>query len=227
MAAIDIKEYVEHTIIYFRKNYISPGVEINYQLINDEKIKFKIPKSEYSALTQKLKEENIDFEVIPSERKMELVFPRHNGKNLLKTKNFNIDIYFVEPAALKTLENIENAKELNIKNWSDFFESIDPEYRNLLTHIVNNIHIASLKNEYNKVISKKTYWIDPKDGLFERKEKFVNAEWRISYTLVTNNLFHMFRMFFRFFDEIPLNELASFEKFKDIVRNTKYKTHLQ
>lgn len=224
---VDISDYVEHTINYFRKNYITDGIEINYQLINEDKIKFKVPKTEYNFLTQKLKADNIDFEVIPSERKMELIFSCHDGTTLLETEKFKIYIYFVEPAALKTLENIENAKELNIKNWAEFFDSIDPEYRNLLMRIVNNINIASLKNEYNKVISKKTYWIDPKDGLFERKEKFVNDEWRITYSHVTNNLYQVFRMFFRFFEEIPLNELASFERFKNIIKNTKYKSHLQ
>jgi len=224
--AVDIKAYAKHTITYFRKHYISSGLEINYQLIDDENIKFKIPKEEYNDLTQQLENDDINFEVIPSDRKMELVFPRHNGKKLLKTKTFNIDIYFVEKAALKTLENIENAQELNIKNWSDFFESIDPEYRNLITRIVNGIHIASLRNEHNKVISKKTYYIDPIKGLMERKEKFVNDEWRITYKYVTSNLFQMFRMFFRFFDEIPLNELADFNRFKKIIENTKYKTHL-
>ncbi len=222
-----MKEYAEHTINYFRKHYINDGVEINYQLVDDEKLKFKIPKSEYNDLTQKLKIDNIDFVVNPSDRKMELVFHCHNGIRLLKTKKIKIDIFFVEAAALKTLENIENAKDLNIKNWSDFFESIDPEYRNLLIHIINNIHIASLKNEYNKIISKKTYWLDPKDGLFERKEKFVNDEWRITYNHVTNNLYQVFRMFFRYFEEIPLNELADFERFKNIIKNTKYKSHLQ
>lgn len=225
--AVDIKAYAEHTINYFRKHYISNGLEINYRLVDDGKIKFKIPKDEYNALTQKLENDDIDFEVIPSERKMELKFPRHNGQKLLKTKPFNIGIYFVEPAALKTLENIENATELNIKNWSDFFESIDPEYRNLITKIVNSIHIASLRNEHNKVISKKTYWIDPIDGLMERKEKFVKDEWKITYKHVTNNLYQVYRMFFRFFEEIPLNELADFELFKKIIGTTKYKTHLQ
>lgn len=224
--AVDTKEYAEHTINYFRKNYVSDGLEINYQLINDDTIKFKIPKDEYNAITQKLKEDDFDFEVIPSDRKMELEFPMHNGKKLLKTKNFHFDVFFVETAALKNVENIQSKADLNIKNWSDFFDMIDPEYRNLLIHIINGIPIATHKNEYNKVIAKKIYWLDPKDGLFEKKEKLINEEWKVTYQLVTSNLHQVFRMFFKFFEEVPLNELADFEKFKSIVSNTKYKTYL-
>jgi hypothetical protein len=216
---------VEHTINYFRKNYISDGLEINYQLVGSEKLKFKIPKNEYGLITQKLKADNIDFEVIPSDRKMELEFQQYDGFQLL-TKTFKMDIYFVEYAALKNVENIHNSTDLNIKNWSDFFDLIDPEYRNLLLHIINGVPIATHKNEYNKVISKKVYWIDPKDGLFEKKEKLVNDEWKVTYQLVTNNLHQIFKMFFKYFDEIPFNELADFEKFKEIVANTKYKTYL-
>lgn len=217
---------IEHTINYFRKNYISDGLEINYQLVDENKIKFKIPKDEYNALTQKLKEDDIKFEVIPSDRKMELDFNQHNGTKLLKSKKIKIDIYFVEVAALKSVENIENSKDLNIKNWSSFFDTIDPEYRNLLIHIINGIPIAIHKNEYNKVISRKIYWIDPKDGLFEKKEKLVNDEWKVTYQLLTNNIHQIYKMFFKCFDEIPLNELANFEKFKEMVENTKYKTYL-
>lgn len=224
--AVDIKKYAEHTINYFRKHYITDGLEINYQLINDEKLKFKIPKEEYNPLTQKLKEDNIDFEVIPSDRKMELVFNQHNGKKLLKTKMFKMDVYFVEQAALKNVENILNAKDLNIKNWSDFFDTIDPEYRNLLIQIISGIPIATHKNEFNKVISRKIYWLDPKDGLFEKKEKLVNGEWKITYKEVTNNLHQVFRMFFKHFEETPFNELADFNLFKSIVNNTKYKKYL-
>ena len=200
-------------------------MEINYQLVGSEKLKFKIPKNEYGLITQKLKADNIDFEVIPSDRKMELEFQQYDGFQLL-TKTFKMDIYFVEYAALKNVENIHNSTDLNIKNWSDFFDLIDPEYRNLLLHIINGVPIATHKNEYNKVISKKVYWIDPKDGLFEKKEKLVNDEWKVTYQLVTNNLHQIFKMFFKYFDEIPFNELADFEKFKEIVANTKYKTYL-
>lgn len=222
----EVKDYAEHTINYFRKQYVTDGVEINYQLIGEDKLKFKIPKNEYNSLTQKLKNDEIDFEVIPSDRKMELEFPQHNGKKLLKTKHFKMDIYFVELAALKNVENIENAKDLNIKNWSDFFDTIDPEYRNLLIHIVNGIPLATHKNEFNKVISKKVYWIDPKDGLFEKKEKLVNDEWKVTYQLITNNVYQVFRMFFKYFEEPTLEELANFNLFKEIVGNTKYKTYL-
>jgi len=217
---------VEHTISYFRKNYISEGLEINYQLIDENKLKFKIPKDEYNLITQKLKNDNIKFEVIPSDRKMILEFNQHNGTRLLSSKTFKMDIYFVELAALKNVENIENSKDINIKNWSSFFETVDPEYRNLLIHIVNGIPIATHKNEYNKIISKKVYWIDPKDGLFEKKEKLVNDEWKVTYQLLTNNIHQIFKMFFKYFDEIPLNELVDFDKFKDIVGNTKYKNYL-
>jgi hypothetical protein len=103
---------------------------------------------------------------------------------------------------------------------------IDPEYRNLFIHIINGIPIATHKNEYNKIIAKKFYWLDPKDGLFEKKEKLVNDEWKVTYQLVTTNLHQIFRMFFKFFDEIPLNELADFNKFKEIIMNTKYKTYI-
>jgi len=225
--AVNIKKYAEHTINYFRKNYITKGLEINYQLIDNNKLKFKIPKEEYDSLTKKLKEDDIKFEVIPSERKMELEFRQHNGRKLLKTKTFNMDVYFVDKAALKNVENILNAKDLNIKNWSDFFEMIEPEYRNLLIQIINGIPLATHKNEYNKVISKKIYWIDPKDGLFEKKEKLVNDEWKITYKLVTNNLHQIFRMFFKHFEKTPFNELADFDFFKNLVNKTKYKTYLR
>jgi len=225
--SVDIKKYAEHTINYFRKNYVTKGLEINYQLIGEELLKFKIPKDEYNSITQKLKDDDIDFEVIPSDRKMELDFPQHNGKRLLKTKFFKMDVYFVETAALKTVESITNAKDLNIKNWSDFFEMIDPEYRNLLIHIVNGIPIAVHKNEYNKIISKKVYWIDPKDGLSEKKEKLVNDEWKVTYQHVTNNLHQLFKMFFKHFEETDFNELADFNRFKEIVSKTKYKTYLK
>lgn len=227
MTMLENNEYVEHTINYFRKNYINVGVEINYQLVSADRLKFKIPKNEYNDLTQKLKHDAVDFEVIPSDRKMELEFPQHNGKKLLKTKFFKMDIYFVEDAALKNVENIKNDTDRNIKNWTDFFESIEPEYRNLMIHIINGIPIATHKNEYNKVISKKVYWIDPKDGLFEKKEKLVNEEWKVTYQLITNNLYQVFRMFFKYFDEVPLNDLANFDKFKEIISNTKYKIYLK
>ena len=49
--SVEVKEYAEHTINYFRKNYVTDGVEINYQLIGEDKLKFKIPKTEYNSLT--------------------------------------------------------------------------------------------------------------------------------------------------------------------------------
>lgn len=219
-------ENIEHTINYFRKNYINNGVEINYQLIDDTTLKFKIPKDEYNSITQKLKSDDFDFEVVPSDRKMILTFPSHDGHKLSTINFLKFDIYFVEYAALKNVENIKNKEDLNIKNWSDFFDTIDPEYRNLLTHIINGLPIATHKNEYNKVIAKKAYWIDPKDGLFEKKEKLINDEWKVTYQLVTPNIHQVFRMFFKYFDETPLNELSDFNKFKEIVSNTKYKTYL-
>ena len=60
----------------------------------------------------------------------------------------------------------------------------------------------------------------------EKKEKLINDEWKVTYQLVTTNLHQIFRMFFKFFDEIPLNELADFNKFKEIIMNTKYKTYI-
>lgn len=219
-------ENIEHTINYFRKNYINNSVEINYQLIDDTTLKFKIPKGEYNSITQKLKSDDFDFEVVPSDRKMILLFPIHDGHKLSTINFLKFDIYFVEYAALKNVENIKNKEDLNIKNWSDFFDTIDPEYRNLLTHIINGLPIATHKNEYNKVIAKKAYWIDPKDGLFEKKEKLINDEWKVTYQLVTPNIHQVFRMFFKYFDETPLNELSDFNKFKEIVSNTKYKTYL-
>jgi hypothetical protein len=225
--AVDIKEYAENTITYFRKNYIPEGVEINYKLIDDSTIKFKIPKDHYNFMTAELEKDDFDFEINPADRKMELKFPQHNGQRLLKTKHFDFDVYFVDEAALKTVESITDKAELNIKNWSDFFEQIDPEYRNLFINIVNGIPIATHKNEYNKVISKKAYWLDPQNGLFEKKEKLVNEEWRITYQPVTTNLYQVFRMFFKYFEDAPLNELADFNLFKEIVGNTKYKTYLQ
>lgn len=224
--AIDINKYAEHTINYFRKHYVTDGVEINYQLIGTDTIKFKIPKEEYNSITQKLEADEIDFEVIPTDRKMVLVFQQHNGKKLLKTKVFHLDIFFVEYAALRNVENIKNVNDLNIKNWTDFFELIDPEYRNLITRIVNGIPIATHKNEYNKVISKKIYWIDPINGLYEKKEKLINDEWKVTYQHVTNNLHQVFRMFFKYFEDTTLNELTDFDTFKQIVSKTKYKLYL-
>lgn len=219
-------ENIEHTINYFRKNYINNGIEINYQLIDNETLKFKIPKDEYNNITQKLKADDFDFEVVPSDRKMILLFPEHDGYNLSSINYFHFDIYFVEYAALKNVENIKNREDLNIKNWSDFFETIDPEYRNLLIHIVNGIPIATHKNEYNKVIAKKIYWIDPKEGLFEKKEKLINDEWKITYKLVTTNVNQIYKMFFKYFNDVTLDELLDFEKFKEMVSQTKYKTYL-
>lgn len=224
---IDVKEYAENTITYFRTNYIPEGTEINYQLIDDETIKFKIPKDHYNHMTAELEKDDFDFEVIPQDRKMELKFPQHNGKRLLKTKHFNFEVFFVDEAALKTVESIKDKTELNIKNWGDFFEQIEPEYRNLFIQIINGIPIATHKNEYNKVISKKFYWLDPQNGLFEKKEKLVNEEWRITYQPVTTNLYQVFRMFFKYFEDTELNELADFNLFKEIVSQTKYKTYLQ
>lgn len=222
-----IQTYAENTITYFRKNYIPKGVEINYELLNDTTIKFKIPKDHYNHITAELEKDDFDFEVNPQDRKMELKFPQHNGKRLLKTKLFDFAVYFVDIAALKTVESIKDKSELNIKNWADFFEQIDPEYRNLFKQIVDGIPIATHKNEYNKVISKKAYWLDPQNGLFEKKEKLLNEEWRITYQSVTTNIYQVFRMFFKFFEDTPLNELADFDLFKKIVLNTKYKTYLQ
>lgn len=221
-----IKEYAENTISYFRSNFIPQGIEINYELVDETTIKFKVPKDLYNNMTSELEQNKYDFEIIPQERKMELKFPRHNGTKLLKTKPFNFNVFFVDPAALKTAETIEDKAELNIKNWSEFFETIDPEYRNLFKQIVDTIGIATHKNEHNKIISKKTYWIDFQNGLFEKKEKFIKDEWVISYQPVTSNLFQVFRMFFKFFDEVPLNALADFVMFKEIVSKTKYKNHL-
>ena len=221
-----IKEYAENTIDYFRANFIPKGTEINYELVDENTIKFKVPKDLYNDMTADLEKREFDFEIIPQERKMELKFPRYNGKKLLKTKPFEFNIFFVDKAALKTVESIKDKAELNIKNWSEFFETIDPEYRNLFKQIIDTISIATHKNEYNKIISKKTYWIDYQNGLFEKKEKFVKDEWIITYQPVTSNLFQVFRMFFKFFDEVPLNELADFQMFKDIVSKTKYKNHL-
>jgi len=224
---MEIKEYAEFTIELFRKNYIPKGVEINYKLVDDKTIKLKIPKNLFNDISASLEKDSLDFEVIPSERKIEMKYNMSNGKRQLKTRHFMFNIFFVDDAALKTVESIKDKTELNIKNWSEFFESIDPEYRNLFKQIVDGISIAIHKNEYNKVISKKTYYIDYNDGLFEKKEKFINDEWRITYQPVTSNLYQVFRMFFKFFDEVPLSELADFNKFKEIVSKTKFKTYIQ
>jgi len=223
---MEIKKYAEFTIEYFRNEFIPAKTEINYSLVDDKTLKLKIPKELFNDISANLEKQDHDFEVIPSERKIELNFPRHNGKRLLKTVPFRMNIYFVDAAALKTAENIENKAELNIKNWADFFETIDPEYRNLFKQIIDGISIAIHKNEYNKIISKKTYWLDFRDGLFEKKEKFVNDEWIITYQPVTSNLYQVFRMFFKFFDEVSMEELADFNKFKEIVSKTKYKTYI-
>ena len=221
-----LKEYAQNSIDYFRAHFIAKGTEINYQILEDDSVKFKVPKDLYNDMTASLEKEDFDFEIIPQERKMELNFPRYNGKKLLKTKPFKFYVYFVDSAALKTVESIKDKSELNIKTWAEFFETIDPEYRNTFKQIIDTISIATHKNEYNKVISKKTYWIDYQNGLFEKKEKFVNGEWNITYQPVTTNLFQVFRMFFKFFDEIPLNELADYTFFKEIVSKTKYKNYL-
>jgi len=223
---MEITDYAVNTIDYFRSMFIPKKTEINYSMVDDKTIKMKIPKDLFNEISSNLEKDEQDFEVIPSERKIELKYPRHNGKRLLKTSPFIIDIYFVDHAALKTVESIQDKVELNIRTWSDFFETIDPEYKNLFKHIIDNIVVAVHKNEYNKIISKKSYHIDYRDGLFEKKEKFVNDEWRITYQPVTSNLYQVFRMFFKFFDEIPLEELADFNKFKEIVEKTKYKNHL-
>ena len=223
---MEIKEYAEFTIELFRKNYIPKGIEINYKLVDDKTIKLKIPKDLFNDISAKLETDSLDFEVIPSERKIEMKYSMSNGKRQLKTRHFMFNVFFVDDAALKTVESIKDKAELNIKNWSDFFESIDPEYRNLFKQIIDGISIAVHKNEYNKVISKKSYHIDYHDGLFEKKEKFFNDEWRITYQPVTSNLYQVFRMFFKFFDEVPMNELADFEKFKEIVSQTKFKTYI-
>jgi len=223
---MDVKDYAQYSISDFRAKYIPKKLEINYELIDDKTIKLKIPKEAFNDIVMNLEKDDLDFEVIPSERKVDMKYPRHNGKKQLKTQPFKMVIYFVENAALKTVENLKNNEDIHIKNWGEFFEIIDPEYRNLFKKIIDNIVIALHKDEYNKVISKKTYWLDPNDGLYEKKEKFVNGEWRISYQPVTSNLYQVFRMFFKFFDQVPLKELADFNKFKDIIANTKYKMHL-
>ena len=112
---IKIQEYASNTINYFRKNYISDGLEINYQLLEGNKIKFKIPKDEYNKITQKLKEDKFDFEVIPSDRKMELEFPQHNGSRLLKSKFFHFDVYFVGIEIKKDKEFGNETKNCNKK----------------------------------------------------------------------------------------------------------------
>lgn len=221
-----IREVAENTIAYFRNNFITKGVEINYELLDADNIKFKVPKDLYNEMTAKLKEDNFDFSINPQDRKMELKFPHFNGKKLLKTKDFNFVVYFVDPASLKTAENIQNNEEKNIKDWAGFFETIEPEYRNLFKKIVDGIPIAVHKNEYNKVIAKKAYWLDYNDGLFEKKEKFINDEWVITYGPVTQNLIQVFRMFFKYFENATLNELSDFNLFKEIVSQTKYKTYL-
>ena len=223
-----VKDYMLNSIAYFRKYYLKSTEEISYNILEDGNgIKFKIPKSLFNEVSTNLKTDDFDFEIIPAEKKMELMFPRHNGKKLLKTQPFKFIIYFVEPVAIKDVTEIKDKESLNIKTWADFFEIIDPEYKNLMKKIIDNISIAVHKNEYNKVISKKTYFLDFTDGLFERKEKFVNDEWKITYQPVTSNIHQVFRMFFKFFDQIDLNELADFELFKRIVSQTKYKYYLE
>jgi len=220
-------KYLLDTIGYFRTKYLPEKVEINYSSEEDnKKIKLKIPKEHFNSMSALLEQDELDFEVIPMERKIEMKYPRFNGKKLLKTKHFKMDIYFVDPTALKTVENIKNKEELHIKTWSDFFETIDPEYRNIMKKIIDGISIAVFKNEYNKIISKKSYYLDFKDGLYEKKEKFINQEWVITYQPVTSNIQQVFRMFFKFFEEVPLNELADFSKFKDIISKTKFKTFI-
>ena len=57
------KEYAENTITYFRKNYIPEGVEINYQLLDENTIKFKIPKDHYNFMLKIFYENNVNYEI--------------------------------------------------------------------------------------------------------------------------------------------------------------------
>ena len=117
---IKIQEYASNTINYFRKNYISDGLEINYQLLEGNKIKFKIPKDEYNKITQKLKEDKFDFEVIPSDRKMELEFPQHNGSRLLKSKFFHFFFYvifiYISLFFLCYITSMSSTSKINVEN---------------------------------------------------------------------------------------------------------------
>jgi len=217
--------YVMETIGQFRKNIIKSKDEIVYEFKEDEyQIIMKIDKKHYNQITTELKKADIDFEVIPAEKKLEIKYPRYNGKKFLKTKPFKIVVYFVDIE--KMLEKKKN-KDSKVSSWSEFFEVIEPEYKNLFKKIVDNITIAVFKDEYNNIISKKTYYLDFNDGLFERKEKLINGEWVIMYQPVTSNLTQVFRMFFKFFEQVPIDELTSFEKFKEIVSKTKYKNYIK
>lgn len=215
------------TIGYFRSKFIPRETEILYEVIDEETIKMKVPKDLYNSMTASLKSENQDFSINPQERKMELRYPYYKNKKLLKTKHFNFNIFFVDPAALKPRESLEDIKNLNIKDWADFFETIDPEYRNIFKKIVDGVSIAVHKNEYNKVISKKTYFLNLKDGLYEKKEKLIGEEWVISYQPVTQNVNQLFRMFFKYFEQATINELADFDKFKEIVSASKFRNFVQ
>jgi hypothetical protein len=221
----DIKYYFEKTINYIRKKYDLIDIDVVTKLENNT-IKMKVPKSKFNELVKKFENDNVEFEVIPSEKKITMMQPRYNGKNLLKTQPFDVEIFFVEDKSLKKMEELKEKKDIDIKTWDDFFEVIEPEYKNLLKRIIDNITIAIFKNEYNKVISKKNYYLDFKNGMFERKEKLVNDEWKITYQPVTKDIYQVFRMFFKVFDKIPLNELADYDNFKKIVSNTKFKRYL-
>jgi len=220
------KEYLINSFEYFKQQFLTDVEHYDYKS-NDKGMRFKLPKSLFDRLSNKLKEDSYKFEVIPAEKKMIVHFPRHNGKKLLKTKPFEFLIYFVEDNALKPEEKIQKTTDKNIKDWVSFFEMVEPEYKNTMKKIIDKIVIAEHKNEYNKVISKKTYFLDFNEGLFERKEKLVNDEWVVSYQPVTKDLYNVFRIIFKFFEKIPLNELASIEKFKEILSKTKYRKHVE
>lgn len=205
--------------------------DLNYKSKDEKTIKIILDSSLYNEIADLFKKENMDFSIIPSEAKIELKYNRYNGERFLKTKPYIYEIYF--KSKKKELNKQEQRKQenknTNIKDWDSFFNYIDPEYKNLLKTIIDKISISIQKNEYNQVISKKTYFLDFNNGLFERKEKLVNpetSEWRITHSPVTKDINYIFKVFFKQ-SEVDLNELKDYDKFLDILSNTKYQKYVK
>ena len=218
-----INDYLLNTIKYIKVNILNDkDDDFEYKFNENEKyVNIKLNKKYFNKFVEFLKEKNIEFNVFPTERKVSIKFPFHNGKRLLKTKFFNMDVYFMDDKYfIKDKNNV-------VKSWIDFFEAIDPEYLNLMERIVDNIELSVFRNEKGMVISKKTFYLDPKNGLYEKKEKLINGEWKITYQPVTSDVFKLFRLIFKFYDKVEIEKLLDFEFFKEIVSKTKYYKYLK
>jgi hypothetical protein len=131
------------------------------------------------------------------------------GMNTISDVDGKFNITTLAPISEFTISYIGYDKKTTpIEKGKSFYQISLQQNTNTLQEVIiprENPAITIIR----KVIAKKIYWLDPKDGLMEKKEKLVNDEWKVTYQHVTSNVHQVFKMFFKYFEETPLNDLAS------------------